>query len=159
VNGLRAGSVRVRSRYRQEVSHFSRWSRPAVGPTQPPIQWIPGPFPDVKRPGFDKEHTFPSTAEVKNVSSKWLLSLHSFMTQTGKNLIFYLYKTLFLLNLNTFQNSYVFLCRTLKHILALSGFLPVACVLWLRYVGQCLEFSYKIKSRAHCWLNCFKYEE
>jgi hypothetical protein len=43
-------------------------SRPALGPTQPPIQWVPGgPFPRGKvRPGRDADHSPPSSAEVKN---------------------------------------------------------------------------------------------
>jgi hypothetical protein len=36
--------------------------RPALGPTQPPIQWVPG----VKRPGREADHSPPSSAEVKN---------------------------------------------------------------------------------------------
>jgi hypothetical protein len=34
------------------ISLFSTESRPALGPTQPPIQWIPG----VKRPVRDADH-------------------------------------------------------------------------------------------------------
>ena len=41
----------------------SRWgwviphpSRPALGPKQPPIQWVPGVFPGVKRPGRGVDH-------------------------------------------------------------------------------------------------------
>jgi len=49
------------------LSIFSTASRPAVGPTQPPIQWVHGyPFPGVKRPEREADHS-PPTAEVKNV--------------------------------------------------------------------------------------------
>jgi hypothetical protein len=45
-------------------------SRPALGPTQPPIQWVMGTggsFPGGKaRPGRDADHSPPSSAEVKN---------------------------------------------------------------------------------------------
>jgi hypothetical protein len=43
-------------------------SRPALRPTQPPAQWVPGvPSPGVKvRPGRDADHSPPSSAEVEN---------------------------------------------------------------------------------------------
>jgi len=45
---------------------FTTAFRPALGPTQPPIQWtqealIPG----VKRPGREADHSHPYNAEVK----------------------------------------------------------------------------------------------
>jgi hypothetical protein len=43
-------------------------SRPALGPTQPPVQCIPGSFPGSKaRPGRDADHSPPSSAEIVNV--------------------------------------------------------------------------------------------
>jgi hypothetical protein len=43
-------------------------SRPALGPTQPPVQWVPGVLSpgDKTRPGRDADHSPPSSAEVKN---------------------------------------------------------------------------------------------
>jgi hypothetical protein len=42
-------------------------SRTALGPTQPPIQWVPGVLSlGVKRPGREADHLPPSSAEVKN---------------------------------------------------------------------------------------------
>jgi hypothetical protein len=50
----------------------SRWgrdfpvlSRPALGFTQPPIQWVWSSFPGVKRPGRGFDHLPLSSAEVK----------------------------------------------------------------------------------------------
>jgi hypothetical protein len=45
------------------------------GPTQPPIQWVPGALSlGVKRPGREADHSPPSSAEVK----EWVeLYLHS----------------------------------------------------------------------------------
>jgi hypothetical protein len=45
--------------------HFSM-SRPALGSTQPPTQWVPGAFsPAVKRPGPEADHSPPTSAEIK----------------------------------------------------------------------------------------------
>jgi hypothetical protein len=54
---------------------FTTASRPALGPTQPPIQWVPGALSlGVKRPGREADHSPPSSAEVK----EWVeLYLHS----------------------------------------------------------------------------------
>jgi hypothetical protein len=43
-------------------------SRPILGPTQPPVQWVPGLLsPGLKeRPKRDAEHSPPSSAEVEN---------------------------------------------------------------------------------------------
>jgi hypothetical protein len=40
------------------------------GPTQPPLQWVPGALSlGVKRPECEADHSPPSSAEVKNVRS------------------------------------------------------------------------------------------
>jgi hypothetical protein len=46
---------------------LSTSSRPVLGPTQLPIQWIPGAFSrGVKRPGREADYSPPTSAEVKN---------------------------------------------------------------------------------------------
>jgi hypothetical protein len=52
---------------RSKSSLFSIASRQALGPTQPPIQWLPGPpSPGVKRQRLEADHSPSSSAEVKN---------------------------------------------------------------------------------------------
>jgi hypothetical protein len=42
----------------------------ALGPTQPPIQWVPGALSlGIKRAGCEADHSSPSSAEVKNAWS------------------------------------------------------------------------------------------
>jgi hypothetical protein len=50
-------------------------SRPALGPTQPPIQRVPGALSlGVKRPGSEADHSPPSSAEVKECVELYLHS-------------------------------------------------------------------------------------
>jgi hypothetical protein len=43
-------------------------SRPALGSTQPPIQWVPGDLsPWVKRPEREAKNSLPTSAEVKKM--------------------------------------------------------------------------------------------
>jgi hypothetical protein len=45
---------------------FTTASRTALGPTQPPVQWVPGALSlEVTRPGREADHSPPSSAEVK----------------------------------------------------------------------------------------------
>jgi hypothetical protein len=46
---------------------FSTSSIPVLGPTQPPIQCVPGALkPKIKLPGREADHSPPTSAEVKN---------------------------------------------------------------------------------------------
>jgi hypothetical protein len=60
----------------ERIFPLSSVSIPALGPTQPPVQWVPGgPFPSAKaRPGRDADHSPPSSAEVENEWELYLLS-------------------------------------------------------------------------------------
>jgi hypothetical protein len=45
-------------------------SRPDLGPTQPPIQWVLGALSlGIKPPGCEADYSLPSSAEVKNAWS------------------------------------------------------------------------------------------
>jgi hypothetical protein len=52
----------IESRWGRDFPHPSR---PVLGPTQPPIQWVPGLSRGVKRLGRGVDHRPPSSAEVK----------------------------------------------------------------------------------------------
>ena len=53
---------------------FPYSSRTALGPTQPPVPWVPGLFPGVKRPELDIDHPLPFRAEVKKRVQLYLYS-------------------------------------------------------------------------------------
>jgi hypothetical protein len=66
---LRAGRPRCRSSSPGRVKnfHFSMSSRPALGSTKPPIQWVRGTLSsEIKRSGREADHSPPTSAEVKN---------------------------------------------------------------------------------------------
>jgi hypothetical protein len=64
-------SLGIESQSGQEFPHPSR---PVLGPTQPPIQLVPGLFPGVKWPGHGIDHPPPFCAKVKETIQ---LSLYS----------------------------------------------------------------------------------
>jgi hypothetical protein len=67
---LQAGRPKGRSSNPGKVKNFplSTWSKPALGPIQPPIQWIPGHLSlGVTWPGSEADHSPPTSAEVKNM--------------------------------------------------------------------------------------------
>jgi hypothetical protein len=64
-----AGRLRGRSSSpgRGKIILLSTASRPVLGLTHPPIQWVLGALsPEVKRPGSDADHSHSTNAEVKN---------------------------------------------------------------------------------------------
>jgi hypothetical protein len=61
-DGLRAGRPMFDSRQGQEIFLFSTASMPALGPTQPPIPWVPGDLsPGIERPGREAKYSPPSS--------------------------------------------------------------------------------------------------
>jgi hypothetical protein len=59
---------------------FTTASRTALGPTQPPIQWVPGAlYLAVRRPGREADHSPPSCAEVENAWSYTSIPPYVFM--------------------------------------------------------------------------------
>jgi hypothetical protein len=51
----------------EEIFLFATASKPASGPTQPPVAWELGDIStEVKQPGRQAYHSPPSSAEIKN---------------------------------------------------------------------------------------------
>jgi hypothetical protein len=68
--GSTIGVLGLDSRQGLGIFHFTALSRPALGPTQPPIQWVPEALSlGVKRPGSEADYSPPSSAEVRNARS------------------------------------------------------------------------------------------
>ena len=61
----------IESRWGRDFPHPSR---PALGPTQPPIQWVLGLFPGLKWPGRGIDHPPPSGTRVKGRVDLYLFS-------------------------------------------------------------------------------------
>jgi hypothetical protein len=65
---------------RQRLVIFLFTTRPAVGPTQPPIQWVSGALSlGVERQGREAGHSPPSSAEVKSAWSYISTPQYAFM--------------------------------------------------------------------------------
>jgi hypothetical protein len=68
--GWTIGVLGFDSRRELGIFLFTTVYRTALGPTQPPIQWVPGALSlGLKRPGREADHSLPSCSEVKNVWS------------------------------------------------------------------------------------------
>jgi hypothetical protein len=67
--GMDHRGVGVRVPVRSKNSLFSTSYTPAVGPSQPPIQWVPGVWflPGIKRQGREADHSPPACVEVKKM--------------------------------------------------------------------------------------------
>jgi hypothetical protein len=65
---LRTGRSRLDSQQGLGIFLSTTASKPALGPIQPPIQWVPRvPSSGVKQPRREAAHSPPSIIEVKNV--------------------------------------------------------------------------------------------
>jgi hypothetical protein len=73
--GLDGSGSRVRFPVRAGNFFFTTASRTALGPTQPPIQWVPWALSlGVKRPGSKADNSPPSSAEFKECVELYLHS-------------------------------------------------------------------------------------
>jgi hypothetical protein len=89
--GLDDRGSRVRFPVGVEISLFTTASRTALGPTQPPIQWVPGALSlGIKRPGREADQSPPSSAEVKNAwryTSTPSIRLHVVFPQNSQSTV------------------------------------------------------------------------
>jgi hypothetical protein len=96
---LRARRLRSRSSSPGMIKNFLlSSSRPALGSTQPPIQWVPGAFcPGIRRPGREADHSPPASTKDKKMwiytstppyvfKAKCLIRLGSGWTTVGSEL-------------------------------------------------------------------------
>jgi hypothetical protein len=125
------------SQRRMGIFLFTTVSRTALGPTKPPMQWVPGIFSlGVKRPGRESDHSTPSSAEVKNawsctstpqyVFTAWCLVKHR------DNFTFYIYLLSiikFLKNFSTFVYNQLYPARVLKILRIISAVYTFLCLL------------------------------
>jgi hypothetical protein len=78
--GLDDRGVGVRVPVRSKNFLFSKSSRPALGSTKSPIQWVPRSLsPGVKRQGREADHSPPASAEVKKMWIFTSTSPYAFM--------------------------------------------------------------------------------
>jgi hypothetical protein len=90
VTTLRAGQSEIRIPTKSRDFVFSEISRPAVGFTQPPIQWVPGSLSAaLKRPRCEVDHWPSSSVEAKNDWSYTSISSVWFNGVYRVNFIFY----------------------------------------------------------------------
>jgi hypothetical protein len=99
---------------------FTTASRTALGPTQPPIQWVLGALsPGIKRPGREADHSPPSSAEVKECVELYLHpstpSWHGAQLKKAQGQLY--------INLNVMQH--IFLTHDLIHSFRIVFFLDV----------------------------------
>jgi hypothetical protein len=94
--GYGAGRLRGQNSSPGTVKNFlfSTSSRPALGPIQPPIQWVPEALsPEVKRPGRQADNSPPASAEVKKM---WICTStppYVFMALSTRKTLPYLSRT------------------------------------------------------------------
>ena len=67
---------------------FSSPAQTSPGPTHPPVQWIPGLFPGVKRPGHGVDHPPLYSTNIKERGDLYLYSPSAFMACYRVNFTF-----------------------------------------------------------------------
>jgi hypothetical protein len=76
------GIAGFESRRRLYTFFFSKMPRPALAPTRPPIQRVPG----VRWPGHDLDLSYPKAPSLRMSGAMHLLPPHAFRDWTGTTL-------------------------------------------------------------------------
>jgi hypothetical protein len=85
--GWTIGVLGFDSRRGLGICLFTTVSRTTLGPTQPPIQWIPGAVSlGIKRQGREADHSPPSSAEANEYAELYFHAL-STLSRRGAQLI------------------------------------------------------------------------
>jgi hypothetical protein len=120
---------------------FTTTSRTALGPTQPPIQWIPGALSlGVKRPVREADHSPPSSAEVKEWVEPYL---HSPIR---------LYGVVF--RKKAQGQLYLYLYTTVVFRFTIFGIFSPEKIFWLLMQWWLVtsRWTYLQMGGVHCWL-------
>jgi hypothetical protein len=118
--------------------HISMSSRPALGSTQPPIQWVSR----VKRLGCEADHSLTTSAEVKKTCVYTSTSSYTFMAQC---LISYA------------QNNctfYLSVSMATHHIVIITWSCFRRCRCRMYSSGK---LKHKCKVVRHFWRNCYRF--
>ena len=94
---------------------FPHPSRPTLGPTRPPIQWVPGSFPGVKRPQRGVDHPPASKCRGWRKSRAiHLLPLWASVACSRENLYLYLYLILLWMTYYAWWFCFCYICPSYK---------------------------------------------
>jgi hypothetical protein len=107
------GRSRFDPRQKQRIFPVTSMSRPTLGPTQPPVQWVPGVLsPGVKRSRCVTLTTHPIYCRgCERVGAIHPLPPSAFMACSGTALLYGHYKLRGLPNFSTFHILYPLQCR------------------------------------------------
>ena len=91
---------------------YSKTSRPALGPTQPPTQWVPGTFLGLKQSKTDSDHSHACRPEFNEWSHTPAPPIRLYVVDKDKFTFFTLHTSLQLNLFTSFSPLYLWLTHT-----------------------------------------------